>query len=47
MRWLLFILLTLPCATCGQKGPLILPEPDPASAQAAMTHSATAAIGAF
>lgn len=27
MRWLLLALLTLEAATCGQKGPLILPEP--------------------
>lgn len=27
MRWMLFALLTLQVATCGQKGPLYLPEP--------------------
>jgi predicted small lipoprotein YifL len=27
MRWLLLALLTLQSATCGQKGPLTLPEP--------------------
>lgn len=36
MRWLLTSLLLLQCATCGQKGPLTLPEqpaaePDPQS----------------
>lgn len=35
MRWLLLILLTLPCATCGQKGPLTLPESKPPDAGAA------------
>jgi predicted small lipoprotein YifL len=27
MRWTVVILLTLQAATCGQKGPLTLPEP--------------------
>ncbi len=28
MRWLLLVLVTLQTATCGQKGPLNLPEPE-------------------
>ncbi len=28
MRWLLLALITLQTATCGQKGPLTLPEPE-------------------
>jgi len=30
MRWLLLALVTLQSATCGQKGPLTLPEREPA-----------------
>ena len=29
MRWLLLTLVILQSATCGQKGPLTLPEPEP------------------
>lgn len=32
MRWLLLALITLQSATCGQKGPLTLPENEPANA---------------
>lgn len=28
MRWLLLALITLQTATCGQKGPLTLPQPE-------------------
>lgn len=31
MRWLLLALITLQSATCGQKGPLTLPENEPAN----------------
>lgn len=31
MRWLLLALITLEAATCGQKGPLTLPEPQSAA----------------
>lgn len=31
MRWTLLILLALQAATCGQKGPLTLPEPPAAT----------------
>jgi predicted small lipoprotein YifL len=35
MRWLLLMLIALQAATCGQKGPLVLPEPSsPAAASA-------------
>ena len=30
MRWLVLALVILQSATCGQKGPLILPESEPA-----------------
>lgn len=32
MRWLLLALVTLQSATCGQKGPLTLPDPEPSRA---------------
>lgn len=34
MRWLLLALVTLQVATCGQKGPLTLPEPSSVGARA-------------
>ena len=34
MRWLLLGLIALQAATCGQKGPLVLPEPEPSSGAA-------------
>lgn len=32
MRWLLLTLITLQTATCGQKGPLTLPDDEQAAA---------------
>jgi len=32
MRWLLLTLITLQAATCGQKGPLTLPDDEQAMA---------------
>jgi predicted small lipoprotein YifL len=32
MRWTILLLLTLQAATCGQKGPLTLPEPEAVAA---------------
>jgi predicted small lipoprotein YifL len=40
MRWLLLALVALQSATCGQKGPLTLPEPEPARAH--VVHPAAA-----
>lgn len=37
MRWLLTTLLILQCATCGQKGPLTLPESSVAGSGSAAT----------
>lgn len=34
MRWLLLALITLQSATCGQKGPLMLPDAEPSQATA-------------
>lgn len=31
MRWLLLALVTLHTATCGQKGPLMLPDDEPSA----------------
>ncbi len=35
MRWLALVLITLQAATCGQKGPLTLPDKPQAEAPAA------------
>lgn len=35
MRWLVLTLMTLQAATCGQTGPLNLPEPDAPAAHGA------------
>lgn len=49
MRWLLLALLTIQAATCGQKGPLRLPEEpsgapaEPASAAAVIAAAASEA----
>lgn len=40
MRWLLLILVTLQTATCGQQGPLILPENEPGADRAWATRVA-------
>lgn len=40
MRWLLLAIVTLQAATCGQKGPLTLPEQDPAGAPPATGSAA-------
>ncbi len=42
MRWLLLIVITLEVATCGQKGPLTLPEPPPSPADGALSFRAPA-----
>jgi predicted small lipoprotein YifL len=34
MRWLLLSVFLLQVATCGQRGPLTLPEPDAANVRA-------------
>lgn len=39
MRWLVLVVLTLQAATCGQKGPLTLPDRQPDAS------AATAAVG--
>lgn len=40
MRWLLLTLITLQTATCGQKGPLTLPDDEQAAAAPMAVHAA-------
>lgn len=40
MRWLLLTLITLQTATCGQKGPLTLPDEQAAAATPTAVHAA-------
>ena len=41
MRWLLLALVVLQSATCGQKGPLTLPDDEPANAPSLQPAGAT------